>query len=343
MTGFNRERLDTLPQEYVDLIREFETYKNDTGKQSGTVQTYLVRVTDFFEWLVNHGNTPPVDDLNDRHAIRYTRWAESHYSAATYRSRIITTKNMFEVVETLNGSIWKRPEAGLPDSQEVRDSNKHGREIDITDMSKFFMSIRDPLWHAFFLTLLKLLVRNGEATNIRLSEVHIDDPDIYQLYDDLDITYCSTVANSPDSIYIPSDREGNKRRSSTRIPIDSELKAALIRWLAVRPTTEASLSDPQTLFVSLGDNWGQPLSPSSVGIAFAELAPESWRSGDDPFTPHNFRHWSNRKLRGKITDDLLSYLRGDAEDMLAHYDDLIAEYDERVRKPYVRHIPSIYL
>ncbi|MFC7028619.1 hypothetical protein ACFQH8_16720 [Halomicroarcula sp. GCM10025710] len=154
MTGFNRERLDTLPQEYVDLIREFETYKNDTGKQSGTVQTYLVRVTDFFEWLVNHGNTPPVDDLNDRHAIRYTRWAESHYSAATYRSRIITTKNMFEVVETLNGSIWKRPEAGLPDSQEVRDSNKHGREIDITDMSKFFMSIRDPLWHAFFLTLL---------------------------------------------------------------------------------------------------------------------------------------------------------------------------------------------
>lgn len=342
MSGFNRDRLDELPSEYATVIADFEEFKRDTGKGDASVDTYLNRVTEFFEWLVDNANQPSVSEIDNAHTARFNRWAKATHARSTYRHRIITLNHMFEVLDSLDHNIWTKPVESVPDSQEVRDSHKHGRELDVSDVSQFILSVRNPLWHAFFLTLIKTLCRNQEATNILLSEVHINDPDIYQLYDDLDITLHPAVSHSPDSIYIPSDRAGNKRKSDTRIPIDPELKSALIQWLTVRPTTKQSISDPQTLFVSLGDNWGQPVAPSTVSMKFGALAPESWRPEEDPFTPHNFRHWTNRQLRGNIPDHCLSYLRGDAPDILDHYDDLLAEYQEDVREPYLRHIPSLY-
>lgn len=343
MSGFDRSRLDDLPAHYLEVIENYEKFKRDTNSSDGTVPTVLNRVTSFFEWLVTNFEAPPIDEIDANHATRFDKHLQIKYSDSTHRQRIITLNSMYTVIDYLDNDIWTKPIAGLPDSEEVRNNRKHSGGLDISDMAEFFLSLRDPLWHAFFLFLLKTLARNQEATNVRLAEVHISDPMVTQLYNDLDITLHSAVANHPDTIFIPSTRDGNKRKSSSRIPIDSELKAALIRWLAVRPNTESSVSEPRPLFVSLGDNWGKAQSHSMVSHEFDSCAPESWRTGNDPFVPHDFRHWTNRKLRGGITDHCLSYLRGDSPDMLDHYDDLIAEYERRVRQPYLRNIPSVYL
>jgi len=343
MTGVNLNRVDELPDSYTEVIEDFAEFKQSTGKDTETVDTYLNRVTCFFEWLTRTTDSPPEpEEITMEHTKQYNNWAASEYASATYRHRIITLNDMFNVVSKLDASIWDRPVASVPNSQEVRDSQTLGRGLDDSDLSEFLLSIKHPQWHAFFLLLAKSMLRVQEARNIRLSEVHISDPEIDQLYDDLDISHHSKVAHSPDSIYIPADREGNKRKTATRIPIDDELKAALIRWLTVRPVTEESIVAPKTLFVSLGDNWGEPLPTQTVNQEWNDYVPESWRPDDNPMTPHDLRHWTNRKLRPVLQEACLAYLRGDSPDIRDHYDNILSEYEERVRTPYLRHVPKFY-
>ncbi|MFB6206446.1 MAG: tyrosine-type recombinase/integrase, partial [Haloglomus sp.] len=90
--------------------------------------------------------------------------------------------------------------------------------------------IRD---RAIVLMQLKLGLRATEVCNIKLSEITIRNSDVQDHYEQMGSV--RALEGRKNAVYIPHDRDGNKSRRPRVLPLDDELRAALIRYLLVRP------------------------------------------------------------------------------------------------------------
>lgn len=128
-------------------------------------------------------------------------------------------------------------------------------------LQKFLNWLSTPFGRAIWLLAFKEGIRRGETINIDLRCLHLDHPIFWQVIGDHDVVLDERVRDRPDTILIygqfnegdeiPNDsmadwegsgevREcGNKRKqtSGSVLPVDSELKTALLEWLLVRPAT----------------------------------------------------------------------------------------------------------
>ena len=198
----------------------------------------------------------------------------------------------------------------------------------VADIGAFLGAIPDLQFRAIGLTLAKTGVRGGENINIDLPFIHLDHDIFYNTIDQHGVTLHDAVADQPDTLYIPSEptvkeqfrgekrRRGNKRKRGTRIPIDRELKQALLNWLAVRPET----AHPHPLWTSPKGELSRP-----TGKYFEKLtnywAEETGLVDDgstSKFTAHWFRHFFTTNMqpgRGyhdkSIAPTLIKYIRGD--------------------------------
>ncbi|MDY7082987.1 MAG: tyrosine-type recombinase/integrase, partial [Halobacteria archaeon] len=93
--------------------------------------------------------------------------------------------------------------------------------------------IRD---RAIVMLQLKLGLRATEVCNIKLSELHIDNRDLRNHYEQLGTA--SRLNDRENVLYIPHDREGNKSRRPRLLPLDDETRGALVRYLLIRPDIE---------------------------------------------------------------------------------------------------------
>jgi site-specific recombinase XerD len=238
-----------------------------------------------------------------------------------------------------------------------RDDNSklHRPEIDLEEMRELVSSIQHPLRRAIVVTFLKTGMRNGELTNLDLQDVHLDHPKIQSTYN---ITHRTEIRNKPDSIYIANKREissgdvvnterreeGNKRTTAAIIPIDTELKQALIAWLNVRPNT----SSPALFTMTSGgdDNWGERPSRHMINhYVRTDVEQWGWHTGghdaSQNVTPHYFRHFFTTHLRHRIPDTTLKYLRGDSlsSETLDKYTQL---WGVEIKEPYLDNIYKLY-
>lgn len=260
------------------------------------------------------------------------------------------------------------------------------REFDLTppsrprkelfEMQEFLQSISNPLIRAFILVLLKTGGRLGQVVNIDLCDVHIDHPLYYDLLDDADITLQSDVADKPDSIYLVSGfqagteirgevrTEGSKtkRRNGCVIPIDDELKTALLEYCLVRRRATAHSPESTPLFVKPTHHGERDrLTKDAVyGLITAKnhtdgcLKEYGWYKRGAPveenITIHYFRHFftHNHKPRKGVYRDHMPqsvrrYVRGDvpkgnsAEEAVYDHDDW-NEWSEYIKKPYLESI-----
>jgi integrase len=125
-----------------------------------------------------------------------------------------------------------------------------------------------PFARAAWLLAFKLALRKGETLNLDLRCLHIDHPVFWAIVDEHDVVLDPRVRDRPDTLLVygnftegtevPNDsipgwegpgevREvGNKRKQNNGsvLPIDSELKTALIEWLLVRPPTPETAVNP---------------------------------------------------------------------------------------------------
>lgn len=149
-------------------------------------------------------------------------------------------------------------------SDDDRDLDSPNRPyIPFRRMKKYVNWLDKPFSRAFILTGLKHGTRTSEAINIDLRCLNINHPVFDQIIDDHEVTLDPRVRNNPDSIVIyesfnegdeiPNEdtpgpeikgeirdqARGNKRseEGGSILPVDSELKTAIIEWLLVRPTT----------------------------------------------------------------------------------------------------------
>lgn len=347
MSGFDEARLEELPDKYSSKVETFIAKKKNRGKANSSVQNYKNRATYFLEWLEDNYGALPLEEVTTDIADEYSSHVRDNYGKEGLRGRVLTVRDFFEILGLHVGDRdagthkpWDDPVANLPDTQEAREPSDAFAAYDTRDIGAGLRQITHPLWHALCLAIFKLLVRPQEGANILLSEIHIQDPDVQQLYNELGIDLHKRVRNRPDTIYVPSDREGNKRKHFSLIPIDSELKAALIRWLAARPPVLPETEDPH-LFVSLTTNYGESLTPSSINDRWNTHRPEEWEK--DGLTPNDARHFGVRKFRRDMHDSTLRFLRGDSPDTLDEYDNLVAEFDSLVRPVYLKSVPRFYI
>lgn len=225
----------------------------------------------------------------------------------------------------------------LKNDLETKDKDRPVRSME--DMTAFLRWCRSPFHRAYFLVLLKSGIRAGELQNTDLRDLHLDHP-LYEYWlDKYDITLVDDVADKPDSLYIMGGfnagtekrgevrKAGNKRSrdDGTVIPIDDELKTALLEYILTRPAPNHN-APCNPLFVktnSYGEN--HRITNNSVKVRVFELLAEyDWyeqgKGIEEKIDNHYFRHYftyNHRHLRGVyddwMPDGLRGYLRGDKD------------------------------
>jgi len=325
-------KTDRTRDAYGRVLRQFAEFLADPDRNASGEPLSPAEAThrDCMAWI--HGLR---GRLTDSTIASYAAYLHRFYAYMT-QVGVFESNPMTLVVEEMDETIEKDPQR---------------REIGVERMQAFVGSITHPLDRALIISLLKTGMRVGELCNLDLRDLALDDSEIQAT---LDTDRRPQLDTRPDSLYVDSEpaRGGvtngeqrvasNKRKRATVIPVDSELKTTLKRWLAIRPD---STSPAEPLFVSTSGSWGDRISPRGVRSIVTEHASaagwyESGADAADNVTPHYFRHFFTTHLRDRTGDrGIVKYLRGDvADDIIDTY---THNWGGQVRSTYEQHIYSL--
>lgn len=177
------------------------------------------------------------------------------------------------------------------------------------------------------LIMAKTTRRIGEIVNLDLKDVNLDHPAA-------DWEVVPSLSDKPDHIHFGPEstggemfrgelrNDGSKTETHTMIPIDEELKQALIWWLSIRrgdktdnPLILLSCSIPPRR--PAGDTISKQLRNARRKVA------ESYPNVDeDVISTHYFRHWTTTKMGDRVNQSVVDYMRGDKNkitDVYNHY------------------------
>ncbi|QLH78792.1 tyrosine-type recombinase/integrase [Halosimplex rubrum] len=312
------------------------------GKSQRTRDAYERVLREFEAYLTERGLD--LDEANHRDCmawIHQLRGSVGESTVATYASYL----HRFYGYMTEVGTFEENPMAlVLEEIDESINVDPERRDIAIPAMRSFVGEVTHPLDRAVVVTLLKTGMRAGELCNL-------DRRDLSLAETPFEWAHRPQLDGKPDSVYVDEEPSAgheyngqrrtasNKRKRATTIPVDDELAAVLVEWLAVRPDPR---SDADPLFVSTTDEWGKRLTPDMVHhIVETHARDQGWyRDGggaEANVTPHYFRHFFTTHLRDRTGDrGIVKYLRGDvAQDIIDTY---THDWGDRVREVYSEHI-----
>lgn len=174
------------------------------------------------------------------------------------------------------------------------------------------LKIRDDIKHirdrALIVTQLKLGLRASEASNIKLSEIHIANSELQEHYEELGTH--PALEGRQNAVYIPHDRKRNKSKRPRVLPLDDELRRLLLQYLLCRP-------DNGRPWVFLSKSGGKKLDPDNINDIWKkyfrpEYDPtERYRGVSSHYGRHYFTTWF--KIERDWSRDLIQYMRGDRQ------------------------------
>ncbi|MFC7157484.1 tyrosine-type recombinase/integrase [Halomarina halobia] len=338
-------RDDAVDDPIAYFLRDLEYH----GKSERTRRAYGRVLRTFRTFLRERGGTLAAADRRDCMAyVHGLREEHAPSTVATYASYL----NRFYAYMTQVGAFDANPMAlVIEEMDESVDADPTRRELSIPQMRAFVGRLGHPLDRALVVTLLKTGMRVGELCNLDLRDVSLDDEEVRAAYP---VTPRGALDGRPDSIFVASEvargravngeerSASNKRKRSTVIPIDRELKRVLKVWLAIRPE---AVSPAEPLFVSTSDAWGERVT---TGLVRQRVVRQAERNGwyrpgggaEENVTPHYFRHFFTTHLRDRTGDrGIVKYLRGDvAADVIDTY---THNWGDRVREVYEANVYSV--
>ncbi|WP_255196137.1 tyrosine-type recombinase/integrase [Halorarius litoreus] len=332
-----------------DPVRYFLQDLTYHGKTERTREAYE-RVLRDFETFVQTERGTSLSAASQRECMAWVhalRGERSPSTIATYAAYL----NRFYGYMVQVGAFDSNPMTlVVEEMDESIDTDPARREIMLPAMREFVHGIRHPPDRAVVVTLLKTGVRVGELCNLDLRDLYLDDPEVAEAYG---TAHRGGLDGRPDSLFVSNEpsrgavvngeerTESNKRKRSTVIPVDEELKGVLKRWLAVRPDAR---TPAEPLFCSTSE-WGRRLTIGMVGQTVSSYASDAgwYRAGggaEENVTPHYFRHFFTTHLRDRTGDrGVVKYLRGDvASDIIDTY---THNWGDRVREVYEANIYSL--
>ena len=337
-------------QEAVDdPIAYFLEDQRYHGRSDRTLEAYERVLRRFERFVTKRHGADALSDLERRECMAWVHSLRGDLESSTVASYASYVHRFYDYMVKVDVFDANPMALVLEEMDESIDTNPTRREISLEEMRTFVDGISHPLERAVIVTLLKTGMRVGELCNLDLRDLHLEIDAV-----DLEITPRVALEGRPRALYVDADatREEslngevraatNKRKRSTVIPVDAELEAAVLEWLAIRPDPISS-ADP--LFLDTGGSWGQRLQPSDVRyIVECHARRHGWyRTGGgatENVTPHYFRHFFTTHLRDRTGDrGIVKYLRGDvASDVIDTY---THNWGDRVRETYLECIYSV--
>lgn len=349
--AFGRE-LDPLA-EFEQTFKEteidpFEVYKTNRleGKDlaDSTVGEYL---RTFREWRVfmdrqgRHHACP-----NESHVEGFITYLqeERENATGTIKNRLMYLNQAYQYWQ--DDAAFPHPQDYNPIdlAKETVDLKEEGPKepprltvSDLRDKLDQITHIRD---RAIVLIQLKLGLRATEVCNIKLSEIHLSNSDVQEHYNDMGSV--QPLKRRENAVYIPHDRDGNKSRRPRLLPLDDELRHAILRYLLIRPDNGEPwlfLSKNQRTQLrknDINDIWKGTFHPE-----YAET--DEHRAVTSHFGRHQFTtYW---RVEQDLNRELLKYMRGDTagsstiedrgaidEYIHTYYEDIEPIYREQIYK-----------
>lgn len=207
---------------------------------------------------------------------------------STIAKKLSSLSHFYRVLNGHNAFIGNPVTVPLKKFRDNHDLSSKRPHIPFSRMQRFLNWLTYPFSRAFWLCGLKHGTRISEAINTDLRCLHLDHPVFWHLVEDHDVALDPRIRDKPDSMLIyeafnegdeiPNEdtpgpetqgeirdsASGNKRKekAGSILPVDSELKTALIEYLLVRPPTYTTTVNP--LFVYSGSEKTRRPNMSSV-------------------------------------------------------------------------------
>lgn len=339
--------------EYIETIQQGALDNTD-----GTVYNYEITFRDWREHMDEMGRHPACP--NKTHVLEFIDdELEEGLKPSTVRKKVERVQNAYQWWQgtddwphdmSFDPFASAMKERNLTDSEEEHQKKKPPY-VPLDEIREVVGNVKHIADRAIIGTQLKFGCRSGELANIRISEIHIDHPNLLEHYETIGTH--DMLDGRPNAVYIPHDRAGNKRERSTVLPLDEEARRLLIDWLLVRPDVpDPDHPDDPRLFMT---HKGKPLSVSDIRYIWTKhWWPEYEKPEDGQFrsvTPHYARHrfstyWKN-DLTG-INREWVKYMRGDktdtsvgrSHDALDHY---VHTFYEDVESLYRNQMFQLYI
>jgi len=348
-----RNRQEKAVRTQESRLREFEAfvYWIDRAHLTMVDDGHVVEFNDFLKngdkYLTITGRSPQEDGLQ-----------EIDISDVTRHDILTVLVDFYNYLKKDKGVVSRNPAQqalrGMPEDEfNLKPPDRPRIEMD--EMREFLAWLDTPLERAIILTLLKTGIRIGELINVDMSCVHIGDgsnnthPYYQSMLDTYDVTLRSEVRDKPDSMFIYTKfnaetevegeiREcGNKRKdeSGSVVPLDDELKTALIEYLLTRtpplghynqgiaiplftkPSNQGNLE--RLTYGSVKSQFGTDSSTTDGVLAEYGWYEQGAPTEDNVFM-HYFRHYFTDNLkhnhgvyRGWMPTGVIAYLRGDVD------------------------------
>lgn len=333
-------------QIFLDELDQF-------GRSERTLEAYERVLGQFRKYLEDELgiNTEPYRSAKREDCLAWYNSLKEEYSDSTIASYISYVNRFYRYMMEI-GELDENPMTHVMEEANERiETDPTRRDISVEELREFLRDIHHPQHRSLFMILAKTGVRAGELVNIDLRDLQLDTVDIEEHFDVL--TRGQLVGRGP-SLFVSREPQrgeaynskvrvaSNKRQRDTIIPLDDELEAELVRWLAIRPDT-TSVAEP--LFVSTKRDWGKRITVDQVRHIVRKYAisvgwyVEGAEYGEN-VTPHYFRHFFTTHLRSRTGDrGVVKYLRGDvAEDIIDTY---THNWGDLIRDTYEEHIYSL--
>lgn len=266
-----RRRKEPQRQWRLHPVEQYEQEKyDDLTERDARLRVRIVR--EFEEYLLDEiapDADEPIKGVRDavqRDIERYRddvlkpRPSLNANTVAEYLQHLSSFYKTLDVKKAYAGNPVTEPLSEFRDNyaEELKSNRPY---LPFSRLQKFLNWLSTPFGRAIWLLAFKEGIRKGETINIDLRCLHLDHPLFWQVVDDHDVVLDERVRDRPDTILIygqfnegdeiPNEsiagwegpgeaREcGNKRKqtSGSVLPVDSELKTALIEWLLVRSAT----------------------------------------------------------------------------------------------------------
>ncbi len=335
----------------TDLIEAYLEEQEYHGRSQRTLNAYQRVLQAYRQFLREDGQRTPIPEATRRDCMEWVhtlRGTHKPSTVATYASYVNRFYGYMVDIGRLEGNPMS---VVLEQMDESIETDPVRRDVSLDGMRRFVGQIRHPLTHAVVMTFLKTGIRVGELCNLDLRDVSMqqwpptmDRPSVRGALDGrYDALYVSSTPSKGSRTNREIRNASNKRKRDTIIPIDPELQAAMLRWLAIRPDAR-SAAEP--LFLNTKQQWGARVEPGQIRtLVRTHAQARGWhRAGaerSENVTPHYFRHFFTTVLRDRIGDrGIVKYLRGDvADDVIETY---THNWGDRVRTRYLDHIYSLY-
>lgn len=211
--------------------------------------------------------------------------------------------------------------------------------IGIEELSHRVRQIKNLLHRAVITTQLKFGLRGGQLSNIRIKELKIQHEGLNDLYPDLGTHHRLQKIDDQDIIYFApwTERRGGKSARPIVMPIDTETKQILTKYLRQRPPV-----NKPWLFINNASGNQLRTEYLTNKMWMPTFHPKYSETEEfDAVTSHYARHRFNTYWLKEVglNRELVKYMRGDKQDLLrqgsqdaldhyihTYYTDISSEY-----------------